>query len=71
MYNRSLMYRVSPKGLWMIDYYNWVVGFINYARSNSKNISGGGIRCTCKRCKNEKVHQSRCCYNASSIKKKS
>jgi len=70
MDDRSLMYRVLPEGLRMMDYYNWDVGFINYALSNSKNVSGGGIKCTCKRCKNKKVHQSRCCYNTSSIYKK-
>ena len=28
--------------------------FINYALSNSKNINGGGIRCTCKKYENKK-----------------
>jgi hypothetical protein len=42
--------------------------FINYVLSNMKNISGGGIRYLCKRCKNKKS-QSSCCYDASSIKK--
>ena len=31
-----------------------IIGFINYAFSNSKNISGGYIRCPCKRYKNKK-----------------
>jgi len=35
----------------MMDYYNGVDGFINYALSNPKNIVGEGIRCSCKRCK--------------------
>ena len=28
--------------------------FINYALSNLRNISGGGIKCSYKRCKNKK-----------------
>jgi hypothetical protein len=28
------MYRDSPQGLWMMDYYNRLQGFINYALSN-------------------------------------
>jgi len=48
------MYQDSPKGLWKIDYYNEVQGFINYTISNPRNITGGGIRCPCKRCKNKK-----------------
>jgi hypothetical protein len=38
----------------MMDYYNEVHGFINYALFNPRNISGGGIRCLCKRYKNKK-----------------
>jgi hypothetical protein len=38
----------------MMDYCNGVQGFINYALSNPRNISGDGIRCSCKRCKNKK-----------------
>jgi hypothetical protein len=38
----------------MMDYCNGVQGFINYAPSNPRNISGWGIRCPCKRCKNKK-----------------
>ena len=49
------MYRDSLKGLCKMDYCNGVEGFINYALSNLKNISGGGTRCPCKRCKNKKV----------------
>jgi hypothetical protein len=51
---RSWMYRVSPEGLCMMDYCNGVESFINYTVSNPKNISGGGIRCPCKMCKNKK-----------------
>jgi hypothetical protein len=38
-----------------LDYCNRVEVFINYALSNPYNISGGGIRCLCKRCKNKKL----------------
>ena len=37
-----------------MDYCNGVQGFINYTTSISRNISRGGIRCPCKRCKNKK-----------------
>ena len=37
-----------------MDYCNEVQGFINYAISNPRNISGGGIRCPCKSSKNKK-----------------
>jgi hypothetical protein len=37
----------------MMDYCNGVEGFINYTLSNPRNISGDGIRCPCKRCKNK------------------
>jgi len=37
-----------------MDYYNRVQGFINYATSNLRNISGGNISCPCKKCKNNK-----------------
>ena len=47
----SCMYRDSPQGLQMMNYCKWVQGFINYTLSNMRNISGGGIRCSCKRCK--------------------
>ena len=63
------MYTDSPQGLWMMDYGNEVHCFINYAPSNSRNISGMSIRCLCKRCKNKKVYQSKCCNDASSTKK--
>jgi hypothetical protein len=52
-----------------MDYCNEIEGFINYALSNSINISGGNIRCLCKKCKNKKVSQLRCCNEISSIKK--
>jgi hypothetical protein len=37
-----------------MDYYNGVDGFINYAVSYPKNISGDSIKCLCKRNKNKK-----------------
>jgi hypothetical protein len=37
-----------------MDYCNGVEGFINHALSNLRNISGGDIRYSCKRCKNKK-----------------
>jgi hypothetical protein len=51
MDNRSWMYRDSLEGLRRMDYCNGVQVFINYALSNPRNISGGGIKCPCKRCK--------------------
>ena len=48
------MYWDSPKRLRMMNYCNEIEGFINYALSNPRNISGWGIRCPCKRCKNKK-----------------
>ena len=56
MDNRSWMYRDSPQRLWRMDYCNKVQGFINYALSNPRNISEGGIRCPCKKCKNKKIY---------------
>jgi hypothetical protein len=50
----SWMYRDSPKGLIKMDYCNEIQGFINHVLFNPWNISGGGIRCPCKRCKNKK-----------------
>ena len=50
----SWMYRVSIERLCRMDYCNMVEGFINYTLSNLRNISGGDIRCPCKRCKNKK-----------------
>jgi hypothetical protein len=47
MDNYFWMYRVSPKGLRKMDYYNGTEGFINYILSNLINISGGGIRYPC------------------------
>jgi hypothetical protein len=37
-----------------MDYYNGVQGFINYATSILRNISGGGIRYPCRRFQNKK-----------------
>ena len=37
------MYRGSPQGLRRMDYCNGVQDFINYATSNLRNISGGGV----------------------------
>jgi hypothetical protein len=51
MDNHSWIYRDSPKGLCMVDYCNGVRSFINYKLFNPRNINGGGIRCSCKRCK--------------------
>lgn len=48
------MYYVSPEGLHKMEYCNEVKGFINYTLCNLINISGGGIRCPYKRCKNKK-----------------
>jgi len=54
MDGRSLMYRDSPQGLWMMDYYNRVQGFINFTTSIPINFTGGGIRCPCRKCQNKK-----------------
>jgi len=54
MDGRSLMYRDSPQGLWMMDYYNRVQGFINFTTSIPRNFTGGGIRCPCRKCQNKK-----------------
>jgi hypothetical protein len=48
------MYRNLLEGLRGMNYCNGVQGFINYALSNLRNISGGDIRFPCKRCKNKK-----------------
>jgi len=48
------MYRVSLEGLCKMNYYSAVKVFINYTLSNSRNISRGSIRCSCKKCKNKK-----------------
>jgi len=37
-----------------MNYCNEIEGFINYALFKMKNINGGGIRCSCKMCKNKK-----------------
>jgi len=37
-----------------MDYCNKFQSFINYALTHPRNISGRGIRCSCKRCKNKK-----------------
>ena len=54
MDDRSCMYRDSSEELRMMNYCNEVQGFINYLLSNLINISGGDIKCSCKRCKNKK-----------------
>jgi len=51
-----------------MNYCNRVQSFINYALSNPRNISGGGIRCLCKMCK-KKISLFRCCNDASSTEK--
>jgi hypothetical protein len=38
----------------MMDYCNGVQGFINFTTSILKFFSGGGIRCSYKKCKNKK-----------------
>jgi len=48
----SWIYRDSPQELRMMNYCNGIQGFINYITSIMRNISGCGIRCPCKRCKN-------------------
>jgi hypothetical protein len=69
MNDRSLiLYRDSPERLREIDYCDEVQDFINYALSNSRNISGGNIRYPCMRCKNKIFSQSRCCNSASFTK---
>ena len=50
----SWMYWVSFEGLRKTDYCNEVEGFINYKLSNLRNISGGNIKCSCKKYKNKK-----------------
>jgi hypothetical protein len=35
---------IHLKGLHIMDYYNWIDGFINYILSNLKNISRGDIK---------------------------
>jgi len=47
----------------MMNYCNGIQDFINYALSNLRNISRGGIKCSCKRCKNKK-NQFRCCNDS-------
>jgi hypothetical protein len=63
------MYRDSPQGLQRMNYCNEVHDLINYTLYNMRNISGEGITCPCKKCKNKKVSRSRCCNDASSTKK--
>jgi hypothetical protein len=38
----------------MMDYYNRIQSFINFATSISRNFSGDGIKCPYRRCKNKK-----------------
>jgi hypothetical protein len=60
MDNRSWMYKDSPQGLQGMDYCNRVQGFVNYILSNPRNISEGGIKCSCKMCKNKKFLDPDC-----------
>jgi hypothetical protein len=53
----------------MMDYCNEVQDFINYALSNPRNISRGGIKCSCKRCKNKKNRFRYCCNDSCFIKR--
>jgi hypothetical protein len=48
-----IVHQYSLKGLRLIDYYNGIQSFINYALSNLRNISGNDIRYLFKRCKNK------------------
>jgi hypothetical protein len=54
MDDRSWMYKDSSQGLRRMNYCNGVQGFINYTIFIPRNISGGDIRCPCKRCQNKK-----------------
>jgi hypothetical protein len=38
----------------MMDYCNGVQGFINFTTSIPINFTGGGIRCSCRKCQNKK-----------------
>jgi hypothetical protein len=55
MVDRSWMYQDSLQEFQRMDYCKGVQRFINYATSIPINISGDGIRCPCKRCKNKKL----------------
>jgi len=58
MDDRSWMYWDLPQGLRKMDYCNRVQGFINFATSIPRNFTDGGIRCPCRKCKNNKfLHQ--------------
>jgi len=48
-----MLHHYSPQGLQRMDYCNGIQGFINYILSNMRNISGKGIKCSCKRYKNK------------------
>ena len=54
MKNHSWMYKDSPQGLQMMNYYNE----INYAISNSRNISRDVMKYSYKRYKNKKFLHS-------------
>jgi len=58
MDDRSWMYRDSSQWLYREHHCKKVKGFINFALSNPKNISGGEVRCSCVKCKNKKFYQS-------------
>jgi len=47
----------SPQELYREDYCKEIQDFINFILSNLNNISGGGIRYPCVKCKNKKFHQ--------------
>ena len=53
MNDHSWIYWDLPEGLHMMDYYNGVEDFINYALSNSINVNEDSIRCLCKKYKNK------------------
>jgi len=54
MDDHSWMYRDSSQRFSRMNYFIEVQGFINYALSNSRNISRCDIRCPYMRCKNKK-----------------
>jgi hypothetical protein len=57
MNNYSWMYRDLPQGLYWEVYCKWVKSFINFELLSLKNISEGGNKCPCVKCKNKNFHQ--------------
>jgi len=54
MDDRSCMYRRRRDGHICPKFIAGVRRFINFAISIDENVSGGKIRCSCARCKNQK-----------------